>query len=319
MSPMRRAVTNLLAALSTGYILFFFSERLFWTVVWPGTAWPDLLITWLAYSAVAYLFLTVVSWSRADDLPSLFLAGAVYGWLIEGGLAHTLYGTQSSAPLPWSISLTALSWHALISILFGWWATNRALVASSVWPLAAVSVAVGIFWGVWAMFPRQESPPILAPVGRFAVEAFVFTLALAASWWVEGRAKASSAFRPGWIGVSISTLVVGLFYVQHVMALGARALIMLPTCVGGALFVLSLHRWRRKVSGDAESEGSTRQHRRLVILLLIPAAGTIMFGFAAAAGWDRLPIAEVVYEVTGIAGFALLIISTVVIARRRVI
>ncbi len=312
-----RAVANLLAALSTGYILFFFSERLFWTVLWPGAAWPELMMTWLAYSAVAYLFLAVVSWSRADDLPSVFIAGAIYGWLIEGGVANTLYGTQSSAPFPWSISLTALSWHALISVVVGWWATKRALVATNIWPLAAIAVAVGVFWGVWAMFPRQESPPILVPVERFAGEAFVLTLALAASWRIEDRVT-SSAFRPGWIGATISTLAVGLFYVQHVMALGTRALIILPALVGGAMMFLSIYRRQRgQIAGSSECVVSARKSRRLIILLLMPATGTMVFGVAAAAGWDRLPIAATVYVATGAAGFVLLIISMAVIARRR--
>jgi hypothetical protein len=271
----------------------------------------------LAYTAVAYLFLAIVSWSRADDWPSVFISGAMYGWLIEGGIANTLYGTQNSAPFPWSISLTALSWHALISIVIGWWATKRALVARRVWPLAAISAAVGAFWGVWAMFPRQESPPILVPVERFAAEAFVLTFALAASWWIEDHARSSSVFRPGWLGVSVSTLAVGLFYAQHVMAIGTRAVITLPMLLGGASIVLSLHRWRRgRVSGDAGRVVSARKPRRLAILFLMPATATIVFGVAAAAGWDRLPIAATLYAVTGTAGFTLLIISMAVLARR---
>jgi hypothetical protein len=130
-SWMAQAGKNLLSALATGYILFVFSERIFWAVWWPGSTIAELAITWLAYSAVAYLFLSVMQWSRADDLWSVFLAGAIYGWLVEGGLADTLYGTQPSAPFPTSISITGLSWHALISVLVGWWATGRALANGS--------------------------------------------------------------------------------------------------------------------------------------------------------------------------------------------
>ena len=62
---MKRLGTNLLYALATGYILFVFSERLFWTVWRPNDQLLDLTITWLAYSVVAYLFLAAVAWSRA--------------------------------------------------------------------------------------------------------------------------------------------------------------------------------------------------------------------------------------------------------------
>jgi hypothetical protein len=309
------ALANLLASLSGGYILFFFSERLFWTVLWPGTTWPDLAITWLAYSAVAYLFLAVVQWARADDSPSVFLAGAVYGWLIEGGIANTLYGTQDSAPFPMSVSLTALSWHALISVSLGWWVTKRGLAASSSWPLVALYAALGVFWGLWAMFPRQETPPVLVSVERFAAEAFGWTLLLAASWRVVDRASAIAPFRPGWCGMTISAFVVALFYCQHVIAIGQRALIILPALVGGALVALDLHRRRRHGTSAIPRFHAAYRPRRLLALLAMPAVATMTFGMAASRGWDRLPIAATVYQVTGAVGFGLLAAAVAMIIR----
>ncbi|MHB9007903.1 MAG: hypothetical protein ACYDC1_13330, partial [Limisphaerales bacterium] len=52
---------NLATALATGFILFFFSERLFWTAFRPGDSVADLIVTWLAYSVLAGVFLNVVS------------------------------------------------------------------------------------------------------------------------------------------------------------------------------------------------------------------------------------------------------------------
>jgi hypothetical protein len=315
---MFRALLNLLTALGTGFILFFFSERLFWTVIWPGATCVDLVVTWLAYSAVAYLFLAVVHWSRASDLPSVFLCGAVYGWLIEGGIANTLYGTQDSAPFPMSISLTALSWHALISVMLGWWATKRAMAAQSTWPLVALSAALGAFWGLWATFPRQESPPILVSVERFAGEALAWTLLLGASWWILERVPSRGTLRPGWCALAFSMLIVALFYVQHVMALGGRALILLPTLVGGALVLLTLQREHGQ-SGPTETllHAAPVRLPRLLALLTMPAVATIVFGAAVSLGWDRLPIAAMVYMVTGAAGFVLLSVSIGCIVWRR--
>jgi hypothetical protein len=82
-------------------------------------------VTWLAYSTLAYLFLATVRLFRADDVWSVYLAGAVYGWLTEGGLIHTLYGTEESAPFPISLIITGVSWHALISVLVGWYAHGQ--------------------------------------------------------------------------------------------------------------------------------------------------------------------------------------------------
>src|SRR5688572_30650297 len=76
-ASMTRLLRNLLLALATGFILFVFSERIFWSVWRPGDSFADLAMTWLAYSVVAYLFLAVVAWSRADDCWTVFLAGTV--------------------------------------------------------------------------------------------------------------------------------------------------------------------------------------------------------------------------------------------------
>jgi hypothetical protein len=52
--------------------------------VWrPGDSVPDLIVTWLAYSTLAYLFLATDWLFRVNDIWSLYLAGAIYGWLTE--------------------------------------------------------------------------------------------------------------------------------------------------------------------------------------------------------------------------------------------
>jgi hypothetical protein len=311
---MGMALRNLCCTLATGFILFVFSERLFWTVWKDGDSLAELSITWLAYSVITYLFLATVYWSRADDFWSMFLAGAVYGWLVEGGLIDTLYGTQRSAPFPVSISITGLSWHALLSVMVGWWGTGRALAAAQPWRLVAISLCVSIFWGVWAMFPRRETPPIITPVPEFFLNAAILTAGLAASWWVSFRAGVRD-FRPGWFGVLLCTLLVGLFYVQHVLKLGVLPLVVLPSLLGVAAAALYRHRQR-----------SGRQKRvfvgdfrpiRLLILGLIPITATFVYAVAAAGGLDQLPISTIVYYfLTGPAGIALLVLGIVVIIWR---
>jgi hypothetical protein len=241
----------------------------------------------------------------------MFLAGAVYGWLVEGGLIDTLYGTQPSAPFPVSISITGLSWHALLSVMVGWWATGKALTASRLWGLVWISLGVGVFWGVWAMFPRRETPPIITPVPDFFVNAAILTLGLMASWWVSFRAGVHD-FRPGWFGLVLCTLLVGLFYVQHVLKLGVLPLVVLPSLLGIAAAALYRHRQR---AGRPEHVFS-RDFRpiRLLILGLIPISATLVYGIAAAVGIDLFPVSTVVYYfLTGPAGMVLFILALVVI------
>ena len=112
-------------ALGAGYILFFCSERLFWSVFKPGDSVSELAVTWLAYSTIAYWFLALIRWFEAESARAVLLAGACYGWMTEGMLVGTLYGTEDSAPFPLSVVCTGLSWHALISVGVGWYAVQK--------------------------------------------------------------------------------------------------------------------------------------------------------------------------------------------------
>jgi hypothetical protein len=315
---MRQGWINLLIAISVGYILFFFSERLFWTVWWPDNSLVDLFVTWLAYSAVTYLFLALVSWSRANDVWSVFLAGAVYGWLVEGGLANTLYGTQASAPFPISIAVTALSWHALISVMIGWWATGRAVGAATVTPLVGLSLASGVFWGVWAMFPRRETPPVMTPVHEFLINACSLTLILLPTWWLSLNLQLKN-FRPGVVGLALSGVLVGAFYVAHVLALGAVVLVVFPTVLLSALVPLCCH---RKVTASTTSNlfPETVRWRRLAVVAITPVVSTVVYAVAAATAMDQIPqVTLLVYVATGVIGAALFAVSFAMTIRKTVL
>jgi hypothetical protein len=314
---MRQGWKNLLAAISVGYILFFFSERLFWTVWWPDNTLFDLFVTWLAYSAVTYFFLAILSWSRANDVWSVFLAGALYGWLVEGGLANTLYGSQASAPFPISISVTALSWHALISVMIGWWAVGRALRSASVMPIVGLSVAIGVFWGVWAMFPRRETPPVLTPVHEFLINACSLTLILLPAWWISLHTQLQE-FRPGMVGLALSGVLVGLFYVAHVLTLGVVVLLVLPTVMLIASVPLYCHR-QVTVSTTSNVFPETVRWRRLAVLALTPIVSTLVYAVAVATAMDQIPqLTLFVYVATGLLGAALFAVSLAMTIRKAV-
>ena len=80
---------RLLLAFSTGYILFFFSERVFWSMARPGDTPVDYLLTPLLYALLAYIFLIVVDEFRVRNIWAVFIAGAAFGWIGEEiGRAH---------------------------------------------------------------------------------------------------------------------------------------------------------------------------------------------------------------------------------------
>jgi hypothetical protein len=299
-----RALRNLSHALCTGYVACFFSERLFWTVLWPDATAGDLLLTWLAYSALAYLFLTVIHWSAADGWSSTFLAGSVYGWLAEGGLANTLYGGESSAPFPWSISITGLSWHTLLTIMVGWWGVRVALRVGRARQLAMICASVGMFWGFWSMFPLQEQPPIYTPTASFAVQAIGFSLALLLAWAAINKLGFDS-FAPGWPGTLIALAAVGLFYVQHAAAQG-WVVALLPLLVALSLGLLALN---RKLRAQAATSAALASNRLLLWWLLTPLLATAVFAALKATGGEKLPIAPTLYLIAGTAGFVVYVLA----------
>jgi hypothetical protein len=46
--------------LATGYILFFYSERMFWSFLHPGDKPADFLLTWVVYGIMAWAFLLLI-------------------------------------------------------------------------------------------------------------------------------------------------------------------------------------------------------------------------------------------------------------------
>jgi hypothetical protein len=296
---------NTLLALSAGYVLFFFSERLFWTAFKPGDSVPVLLLTWALYSVAAYLFLSLVWWQRAYAAYRVFLAGAVFGWLVEGTVVGTLYGTESSAPFPLSLLVTGVSWHALISAWVGWHFLRRSLGHVRPSRAAAWSAGLGLFWGTWATFLWRETPPVIVPARAFASHAAVATAVLAACYWVAGRVGVAS-FRPRPLGVCLAAGALGVFCVQQVKALGVQPLVVLPALVWLAVTVL-----RRAAQTDPPGDPPPDPAARvgnLACLLLMPLVATGAYVlWMNVSWWRRVPVPVIVlYALTAPASAAVL-------------
>ncbi len=195
----------------TGYVLFFCSERLFWSVFKPTDNVSDLAVTWLAYSTIAYWFLAMIRWFQAKSAATVLLAGACYGWIAEGMLVGTLYGTEGSAPFPLSLICTGLSWHALISAGIGWYSVQRCLRRGRFLPLLGWAVLLGLFWGIWATFLWSEKPPLRVSVGAFAGHAFIAGFLFFASHVLLQKLDAEK-FRPRPFGLILTGGILLIFY-----------------------------------------------------------------------------------------------------------
>lgn len=140
---------NLSLAFALGAVFFAVSESLFWSFWKPSDTASELFQTYIFYALATYAFLILIEKYKIRTLGGLVLTGALYGWIIEGIIVPEVY-----TMLPYSIVHTSLSWHMLITILFGYyWLPKRLITNQSV--LYAL-IGFGILWSVYGIYPGSD-------------------------------------------------------------------------------------------------------------------------------------------------------------------
>lgn len=165
--------------LGASLVLFAFSERVFWSFWRADDSAQELGITFLAYSLVAAWAIHAIRIFRVSSADGFFLIGALVGWLSEGVLVNTAYGDATN-PFPLSISFTGLSWHALISVMVGWYWLPRAFAAGSTSLVLKWTAGLGACWGLWACYVPTESPKHSITIQAFASHSLFVTAMVAA-------------------------------------------------------------------------------------------------------------------------------------------
>lgn len=235
-------------ALLTSVIVVTFSEKMYWYV----TGY-EVVVLWLAYFLPVFAFLTVVDFFQVQRPAQLFLAAAVFGFLVEGMLAPVLY---EGGPFGWfSIAYTPLAWHAPLSIIFGWFLLRRWLVNRQRGRLALGCLAVGLFWGVWSLawwLPENANDPALLaqgarlgqwPVWEFGLHAFVFTGLVALAHWLLGQGGWQRRFQPTWVELLLVGLLLAGFFSATVLPIyGPWTTLKLGFVLAAALLPLWLAR-----------------------------------------------------------------------------
>jgi len=312
MSRIEGLLRRMSLLLGTGYILYFFSEAMFWSQLRPDEGLIDRPLSCMLYAYLGYLMLVVLRHFRIRDVSGLFLAGAAYGWIDEGVFAMTLFGDPSMS-FPLTISWTGLAWHAPISVVLGWHAmgvaVRRPALASAAW----LSLGFGVFWGVWAYGWRFETPPIAATPAAFLAQAVVATALLAAAY-VAVAAGRPDAFRPSRTGLVLAGLVLLGFLAVVTVPNVPLAVLVLPP-LAGALFLL-LHRHRR--AGTDTRPEILAQHAamprpgNLAMLALMPLAATIVYALLGQSelSLSTLPAIGMLATVVGAALFVLAAVRT---------
>ncbi len=305
---MNNFIKRILLALATGYILFFFSELVFWSF-WRSTSTiGEYAITWLFYSVLAYIFLLIVHEFRARNLWALFLAGAAFGWLGEGVVAMTFFGAEG-IPFPFTVSWTSLAWHALISVLLGWHFMQLLLAEGKILKILLLAGGLGLFWGFWAHTWTLETPPIVTSVPEFALFAFITTSLFIAGHIAYTR-LAATPFQPTIAEKIMLPLMAALFFAfitipaQFVLA----PLVLLP--LFGLLFLgLLKNRLRETEPGLIKIASGPVPFQRYLLILVMPAAATAVydafFPLAPVLFWPNFAI----LAVSTLLGFVFLFVS----------
>jgi hypothetical protein len=302
-----RILKPLLSILATGYILMYFSEILFWSRPRPGDGLPGWLGTCLVYSLTGFILLSIIGHFRARSIWALFLAGAVFGWLTEGLVVQTAY-----EDLPLSLSFTGLAWHALISVLAGWWILRRAL-QGGLNPALGFSAIIGLGYGLWAINWWLQADGGISPFPTFAVYSLVATLPVMAAYAIVDRLLPEPFIPNRWV-ILAAVILLGAYFIFVTVPAAGLAAAILPVLL---LIVLwTLHRNRSLESEATEDPGTPPPLVNYLGLLAIPAVAIVFYAIATVLDL-RWHTNWVLYVITTPAGFVMFILSMWKIWRRK--
>jgi len=309
---MRRWARKLVVVLATGYILFFYSERMFWSFLRPGDTLTDLLLTWVVYSLLAWVFLLLVRQCRIAAFSALFLAGAVFGWLAEGVIVDTMYGNADN-PFPASVSFTGLAWHALISVGVGWYWQARVLTTGNLKKIGLFSVAVGLGWGLWAGWWPAELGKANTSLAGFAGHTVAGFIPLFVAWLALGMAG-SEWFRPAKLELPVLLGLAALFFVGVRVPASPRSALILPPLLLACAYGLRRNQSQQQRPDLLEAVVGHIRPRSCLPLLLMPLTAIIVY--APVAAWGvTLPTNWGLYVITMPLGFFFLFRSLWVLHR----
>jgi hypothetical protein len=299
------------AALAAGAILRFYSGFLFGAVLRRDLTFAGYFLNYLYYSLMAYAFLCVVHHFRVASVYAVFLAGAFFGWLVEGVAASSVY-----SDLPYTLVWTGLSWHALISVLFGWHLGRKILLRNDCAATIMFAAALGLFWAAWAAFWPQETGKWVA-LPHFAKGAFLFTAVLVAGYWVSFRVP-TARFKPTVIEQIGVALIAVLWFVKSTApeVKPAYLLVVTPAAVAVTLFFVWLNR-RTETAPSVLVSVQGRVSTRNVLLLFFAPALTV-YGYAMFRSMEvELPSNSITYVLTQFVAVALYAASALKTIERR--
>ncbi len=301
--------------LGTGFVLFFFSETVFWALWRPGEAMSGRILAWLLYSLIGYLTMALIGYCRVSDSWALLLAGAFFGWIDEGVFAMTVFG-DPSMPFPFTIAWTALAWHGPISLVLGWYWLGLALRKNGPGATLALSLGAGLFWGAWGFGWLAETPPVRATPTMFLLHSVVATGCLALGHLAVAAGRLES-FRPSRAGVALaSAVVMGFFVLVTAQRIAIAPLVMLPL-MGVLALALARYRKGRDERSVFASFAAPIQRKNLCALAVLPLTASAVYAISTRTLPPNRAVNGALAAVTSVGGLALFLVALVRTFRRR--
>ncbi len=283
------------------------SERVYWYV--HGASFESILVVAAFYMIPALAGLWALGSGPSSRLHQVILAGAIFGFVVEGVLTTVVY---EDGALPVMAALF-VGWHGLLSVVAFWYLARRWLVERKRRALAVGSAAVGLLWGFWSIvyvLPEasedfEEGFSIMGP-GEFAVYALVVGAAFAAAHYLIGHVW-PERFQPGRWGSRGIVLLMVAYAALAVIPAVPWAPVKFAVLVGGSLWLL--RRSRRATADEPTAIAALQGHVRLrdvLLLLIMPVVAALTY--TAVWSWDLSETAvqgifEMVSALTVLAGF----------------
>lgn len=188
------------------------SERIYWfhSPEWFGPAFPETVVISLFYGAALGLAIWGLGRVAFQGLPQVILAGAVFGWTVEGVLVYVLH---EAGPLDPIFPAMFAGWHGMLSFVGLFYLVRKLLIERRTKRLAVLASLYGIYVGVWASFaylPEAYADSIDSPVGlgpatpgEYALTVLLVGVTLGVAHLLLDR-----LWPTGWIPSRLSTWVI---------------------------------------------------------------------------------------------------------------
>lgn len=292
--------------LGSSLVMWAVSERAFWSMMRPDENVFFIALGLLPYFIATYLVFLAVQYFKVSTLFEFVLMGALYGWLIEGIVAMTLFGSGGIV-FPITISWTGLAWHMLLSVVVMLFWHHRVL-ARSFLGSAAFAVAFGLFWGIWSMTWFFETPPVVNPIPLFAVHAGFVVALMMFGHWLLGR-RTVTAFLPPRMEWIPFVVIAGLYFCfVTIPFIGVSALV-LPLLFLLLAMPLLLSRKRHDAPHILPLLTTRVSIMNLASFILTPVVATILYALMTVGVITPYPVNMPIFIATSIVGVLVLVFA----------